>query len=84
MILYCSGIEYFTRTTAVCALCFFMLLTKFRHLKFSRSFIQDWDLEVLEISQPWNLQESEAQPKVNIFLSLFSFIQFAGNLALDL
>ena len=83
MILYCSGIEYFTRTTAVHALCFFMLLTKFRHLKFSRSFIRD-DLEVLEISQPWNLLESEAQPKVNIFLSLFSFIQFASNLALDL
>ena len=81
MILYCSGIEYFTRTTAVRALCFFMLLTKFRHLNFSRSFIQD-DLEVLEISQPWDLQE--AQPKVNIFLSLFSFIQFASNLALDL
>ena len=58
-----------------------MLLTKFRHLKFSRSFIQD-DLEVLEISQPWNLQEGEAQPKGNIFLSLFSFIQFASNLAL--
>ena len=84
MILYCSGIEYFTRTTAVGrALCFFMLLTKFRQLKFSRSFIQD-DLEVLEISQPWNLQENEAQPKVNIFLSLFSFIQFASSLALDL
>ena len=83
MILHCSGIEYFMRTTAVRALCFFMLLTKFRHLKFSRSFIQD-DIEVLEISQPWNLQESEAQPKVNIFLSLFSFIQFASNLALDL
>ena len=78
MILYCSGIEYFTRTSAVRALCFFMLLTKF-----SRSFIQD-DLEVLQISQPWNLQESEAQPKVNIFLTLFSFIQFASNLALDL
>ena len=61
---------------------FFMLLTKFRHLTFSRSFIQD-DLEVLEISQPWKLQESEAQPKVNIFLS-FSLIQFASNLALDL
>ena len=30
MILYCSGIEYFTRTTAVRALCFFILLTKFR------------------------------------------------------
>ena len=74
MILYCSGIEYFMRTTVVRALCFFMLLTKFRHL----------NLEVLEISQPWNLQESEAQPKVNIFLSLFSFIQFASNLALDL
>ena len=83
MILYCSGIEYFTRTSAVRALCFFMLLTKFRQLKFSRSFIQD-DLEVLQISQPWNLQESEAQPKVNTFLSLFSFIQFASNLALDL
>ena len=69
MILYCSGIEYFTRTTAVRALCFFMLLTKFRHLKFSRSFIQD-DLEVLGISQSWNLRESEAQPKVNIFLRI--------------
>ena len=78
MILYCSGIDYFTRTTAVRALCFFILLTKFRHLKFSLSFIQD-ELEVLEISQTWNLQESEAQPKVNIFLSLFSFIQFASS-----
>ena len=30
--------------------------------------------EPLEISQTMNLQENPAQPKVNLFLSLFSFI----------
>ena len=30
--------------------------------------------EPLEISQTMNLQENAAQPKVNLFLSLFSFI----------